>query len=774
MELRSHPHLLLREHIQEVSAATEALMGWHTLGVATPQIRAVSQLLIKVHDAGKCTAAFQEYISSPETYRGDRREKSHAHLSSLLALMVAQEEKISPSNALALAAAAYGHHTSLPEVESLINLGYGVEGKLLKRQCAMIEPAGIEEETGLPCGAFDLTNRPWAKTKKYLDKQVLPFLEKLPLEEAVATRLRAQLLFSFLLEADKALLAVKDPALYLERPRKNWSPQWIDKKIGSPRKTTVNKLRLDARLALMQSLDGQKDQMIFSLTAPTGAGKTLLAATWALENRQRLAAKTGVAPRIIVVLPFLSIIDQTAQEYEALLRQGAEKPLGEWFLTYHSLADRKYRHDHRDYDPEDSHEAFFIDTWRTELVITTYDQFLMALMAPKARHQMRFHNLCDALIIIDEVQSVPCRLWRPLEGLLKGLTQVGNSRVLLMSATLPAFVDGSVQLLPEYQKFFHAFGRYQIRLHLQEQVTMERFSQEIQQRFPDWMAANKRILITLNTRNNARTIRDTIEPLLLDQSAETTLFFISADVTPRDRLKAIDEIKNGRPCIVVSTQCIEAGVDIDMDLVIRDFAPLDSIIQIAGRCNREGQKPRCLIEIFDLCNENGRRFSEMIYDCIQLSETRRILDGYEKINEEEILEISNQYYFALAQKKNLGEIHLERFARWQEDEPVRTLLRGEEKEQHNFLVIEQDPQLRREIEMAFEMDNHWQRRETLRKLAGRIAKISVSIYAKRGFEPEEIAENWYGLYLLKKNYYDSSRGLTLPTDESGPSNLMIL
>lgn len=746
-------------------------MSWHSTDVITPQVRNAAQCLIRLHDAGKGNAAFQEYIANPETWRGDRQLKSHAHLSALLALLFTAKHEFSPSDAIVIAAAAYGHHTGLPPLEALRDLGYASD--TLKRQCAMIELAEVEKEIGLPVDELSLAERPWSKTKKFLDKYIEPYIKTLPLGEALNLRLQAQLLFSLLLEADKALLAVKNPDDFLKRTRKKLLPEWVEKRIGIPAKTPINDLRISARQSLLKNL--QNHGRILSLTAPTGIGKTLLAASWALENRKRLAEETGVPPKIIVVLPFLSIIDQTAQEYEKLLSFAGEKPEGDWILTYHSLSDRQYRQHGQCFDlEEDSHESFFIDTWRTELVITTYDQFLLALMSPKARHQMRFHNLCDALIIIDEVQSLPCCLWKPLDFLLNSLTEVGNSRVLLMSATLPPFVENARPLLPGYQDLFRAFGRYKIKLRLAEKLTLEVFVQEIVERIPDWLTENQRVLITLNTRRSARFIRDAIEQFLIKAESQTPLFFISADVTPRDRQSAIQQIKLGLPCLVVSTQCIEAGVDIDMDVVIRDFAPLDSIIQVAGRCNREGVKPRCEVEIIELCNERHRSYSSFIYEEIHLNHTRSILIGIDELKEEDIFNPSESYFMALSQSKRLGEEHLERLARWKEGEPVRILLRGEDKEQHTFLVIEQDPSLKQELESVYNIENHWRRREALRRLEGRIAKCSVSVFAKKGFEPQEIADNCHDQWLLRPGYYDSSRGLDLDATSDSSTGFMIL
>jgi CRISPR-associated endonuclease/helicase Cas3 len=373
---------------------------------------------------------------------------------------------------------------------------------------------------------------------------------------------------------------------------------------------------------------------------------------------------------------------------------------------------------------------------------------------------------------MDEVQSLPCKLWKPLESLLRGLTKMGNSRILLMSATLPSFVAGVKPLLPDHESYFKVFGRYAISFRTREAIPLQQFLDEICRRLPTWLADHSRVLLTLNTRRSARLVRDALEAGWPSGFQDVPLLFLSADVTPSDRLKAIQKIAEGRPCIAVSTQCIEAGVDIDMDVVIRDFAPLDSLIQIAGRCNRGGSKGRCIVEIVDLLTQNGRRFSEMIYDSVHLQETRRIIEDIDRVEEEQILDLANRYFAALTEKMNLGGEHLKRFARWEEDAPVQTLLR-EEREQVAFLVLEQDPTLREELEAASKVEDRWQRREAWRKLAGRIARVSVSIYAKSGFYPEDIASHWQGHWILRKGYYDSRCGLILPDSHEAEGVLIL-
>lgn len=769
IDLRSHyhPDLQLSEHIAQVGLAIDSLCGWHSEGVLFPEIRSLIQKVISLHDIGKGTKAFQEYIENPPAYTGDPMDKAHTPMSMLLTLLLSREEKWEPLETIMVSAIVFGHHRALPLVERLRDIGSGELAKTLKRQIATLQAEGLKQHCGLDISRLNRNDRPWAKAKRYLDDLALPVFEGLSIEDALIFRLKTQLLFSLLLEADKALLAVKEPQRYLNREPRHWMSGWVDQKIGSPEDTPVNKIRQSVRIDLEKKIEEIEESAIFSLTAPTGSGKTLLSATWLLKLREKMSKK-GICPKAIIVLPFLSVIDQTIKEYESLLTTGGQKADGSWFLTSHSLSDRKYKQ-----GLEEDAEHFFVDTWRTELVITTYDQFLMTLMDSKTRYQMRFHNLCDSLIVMDEVQSLPCKLWKPLEEILKCLVKIGNSSVLLMSATLPAIISDAKPLVEDYSAYFETFNRYKLQFRLAEKLKISDFCEEVFNRRDKWLSENKRVLITLNTRRSARLVRDKLADDWPREYSNIPLFFLSADVTPRDRLANIKTIKKGQPCIVVSTQCIEAGIDIDMDFVIRDFAPFDSLVQIAGRCNRNGRLPHlATVEIVDLVNEQGRRYSDMIYDDVHLHVTRQLTEKNIEIEEKDILPIANRYFEMLAAKKDTGTKHLERFARWQEDESIRELFRGKEREKYTFLVLEQDTDLKDEMTKANKIEDRWKRREAWRAIAGRIAKISVSVYAKHGFDPRDIATEYLGHWILRDGFYSTERGLIL--DDESDDGVLIL
>jgi len=766
-DLKSHPDLQLSEHIAQVMSAVESLCDWHSKSVVSPEIKELIQKVVSLHDIGKGTKAFQKYIENPPTYTGDPMDKAHTPMSLLLTLLISIEEKWDVLETIMVSAIVFGHHKELPSAERLRDIGSGMLAKTLKRQIAILQAEELKQYCGIDISRLNLEDRPWAKVLKYIDDSLLPVFEDLVIEDALVFRLKTQMLFSLLLEADKAFLAVKEPQKYLHREPKHWMPQWVDQKIGSPEDTTINKIRQLIRSDLEREIGKIEKHGIFSLTSPTGSGKTLLSATWLLKLREKMSRK-GICSKAIIVLPFLSVIDQTTREYESLLTTGGQKADGPWFLTSHSLSDRKYKQ-----GLEEDVEHFFVDTWRTELVITTYDQFLMTLMDPKTRYQMRFHNLCDSLIVMDEVQSLPCKLWKPLEKILRCLVKIGNSSVLLMSATLPAIISDAKPLVENYSAYFKIFNRYKLRFRLQEKLKIGDFCNEIFNHRDKWLRENKRVLITLNTRRTARLVRDKLADDWPEEFCNIPLFFLSADVTPRDRLAKIETIKKGQSCIIVSTQCIEAGVDIDMDFTIRDFAPFDSLVQIAGRCNRNDRLSHlAIVEVVDLVNEQGRRYSDMIYDDVHLQATRQLTEGIAEFEEKDILPFANRYFEMLAARKDAGKKHLERFARWQEDESIRELLRGKEREKYTFLILEQDAGLRDEMTKTNKIEDRWKRREAWRAIAGRMAKISISVYAKPRFDPQDIATEYLGQWILRDGFYFTDRGLVL--DNESDDGVLIL
>jgi CRISPR-associated endonuclease/helicase Cas3 len=673
-----------------------------------------------------------------------------------------------------VAAAVLGHHTSFPDSNRLTD-AYLMDDKwagIIEDQASGLpldEASAITgfaltellENPNLCDDAFDVADELIRGLKQKVGTD---------LNQAVADRLKAQFAFSVLLEADKAFLALSERgrATYRIDGGIEFSAGIVDEHLSDIEDpdSEINSLRTRARRQATEELARNPDQRLWTLTLPTGLGKTLTAASLAFQLRETLPAPKR---RIFIILPFLSIIDQTARVYGKLLKEPPTSTL----MQSHSLSERTY-------DEAEGRDAeFFLDTWDSEIVVTTFDQFLLSLLGDRARHQMRFHNLADAILIFDEVQTLPAQLWDLLNHSITQLTEQLNSTAIIMSATQPGFITGARELAKPAEKYYSAFQRYRLVLKHREKRHLEDFIEDIQARQAE--LESQRVLVTLNTRSSAREVRDA-----LADNWGAPVYFLTADVTPKDRLAAIRKIRESGedPCLVVSTQVIEAGVDIDMDLVLRDFAPLDSLIQVAGRCNRNQKSPRRDVEVYYLAKNNGQAYSEMVYTVgrgspdVRLQITRETLARYgDSILEEQVLEVCNDYFARIRSGKDLGRQHTIRWASLDKEQPnISYLLRGERDRQVQLIVVERDEgDLQAAIEQALEIPNRWERRSALRKLAGRIAQVSVSVWVKQGWHPGEIADplgNYKGdedfrkhpWWIVRPGQYEPETGLKLEGD----------
>jgi CRISPR-associated endonuclease/helicase Cas3 len=746
-ELRSHPDKLLSTHVDEVREATLKILGRYSPDAERERI--ISDI-VSLHDLGKASPAFQKYIRDPSSYRGARNEKAHTPVGFTASLLLGERQGQDSFWKLCVAAAVLGHHSGFPTANRLTDhFLLGDEwARIIDRQAAEIPAHEVSELTGFPLEEI-LTAPNLRGTAYDVAEELIDDLQakvKSDLSGAVANRLKMQFVFSILLEADKAYLALSPEAReqYRSTPEADLPATLVEEHLQDSKPSEINALRTSARKQALETLHANPNRRLWTLALPTGLGKTLTAASLALSLRE--ASPEDRKRRIFLVLPFLSIIDQTTGVYGEFIGKTPPSTL----MQSHSLSERVY-------DTEDERDAeFFLDTWSSEIVITTFDQFLLSLLGDRSRHQMRFHNLTDAVLIFDEIQALPTQLWDIVNHSLTQLTQHLGSTVILMSATQPGFATEAADLIEAPAIYYDAFGRYQLALKHKQSTKLEDFIESILARRPD--LEKERVLITLNTRASARTVREA-----LAEDWEAPVHFLTADVTPKDRLAAIREIKEDEgPCLVISTQVVEAGVDLDMTLVIRDFAPLDSLVQIAGRCNRNNRWSRKDVEIYHLTNQQGRSFAEMVYTVgrgspdVRLEETCRILEGYEIVPEEDILGVCDDYFDRLRNGKDLGSKHTRDWASLADKQPnVRELLRGDNTGQVQLIVAERDEEdLTADIEAALEVSDRWDRRRALRQLAGRIAQVTVSVWVRKGWHPTDIAN--------PLGHYDSDKPLEHP------------
>lgn len=342
----------------------------------------------------------------------------------------------------------------------------------------------------------------------------------------------------------------------------------------------INELRNQAR---NQALDKALFTTgCYSLALPTGMGKTLTSLAWAVRH-----AKQNNLKRIIIVLPYISIIDQTARELKRIFGE-------EWILEHHSSyneGQRSATDKKEDYSTEQKRKQLACENWDFPVIVTTTVQFFESLFSNKPSKCRKIHNIAESVVIFDEVQTIPKEIVIPTLGMLNNVQEVMRASFLFCTATQPAYgkrpgFDGITTITPLIEDPGILYDKTKrVTYHLLDDlapVSCNRLADSV-------VEHDQSALVIFNTK------KDALGFYTLMESCERwdTQYHLSTAMCPIHRKETIKDIKADleakKKILVVSTQLIEAGVDFDFPLVFRALAPLESIIQSAGRCNREGK-----------------------------------------------------------------------------------------------------------------------------------------------------------------------------------------
>ncbi len=316
---------------------------------------------------------------------------------------------------------------------------------------------------------------------------------------------------------------------------------------------------------------------LFRLAMPTGGGKTRAGMGFALHH----AAQHGKR-RIIVAVPFISITEQTAGVYREIFDDtDDDRPI---VLEHHSGAGSTGG-DTEDYTPGAVWSRLAAENWDAPIIVTTTVQLFESLFGNRTGVCRKLHWLANSVIILDEAQALPPHLLTPILDGLRELCQNYGATVILSTATQPAFESITVfkdvrayDIIPDAARYFAALSRVQFEWRLEQPMHWRDVATE--------MRATPQVLAVLNTKGNALMLLDELDD-------DDDVLHLSTLLCGAHRRTVIAEVKRrlaaGDPCRLVSTQVIEAGVDLDFPLVMRAMGPLDRIVQAAGRCNREGR-----------------------------------------------------------------------------------------------------------------------------------------------------------------------------------------
>jgi len=365
----------------------------------------------------------------------------------------------------------------------------------------------------------------------------------------------------------------------LEAKYAEYSQETAKMKTGS-RAWEVNQLRAQVAQACLEA--AQKPKGVYQLTVPTGGGKTEASLRFALHH-----AQAHGMDRVFYIVPYTTIIDQNADKVREILEKPEERD--KVVLEHHSNLTP---------DKETRRHNLLAENWDAPIVFTTQVQFLEALFGSGTRDPRRMHQLANSVIILDEVQTVPIKIVHMLNAALRFLTHDCGATVVLCTATQPPLdklpenpyraltIQPEQKIIQNEAELFEKLKRVEVH---DERKPGGLTNAEIADLAQKALDEKGSVLIVVNTRASAQALYQAIK----DRNLGAALYHLSTNMCPAHRKDVLDnkikpKLKAKEPVICVSTQLIEAGVDIDFGAVIRSLAGLNSIAQSAGRCNRHG------------------------------------------------------------------------------------------------------------------------------------------------------------------------------------------
>lgn len=711
-EYYSHPKKHLHVHIDGVLAKVEK----RALRLTDARITQLTRLAVIFHDLGKLNKEFQRKLKPNER---NIKYSSHSYLSALAWLCfedknkeLSNKWKLTRAEVGIIAAIVARHHGNLPDLKTLDARIFNNQSKSsidpteqLKRFLAKSSDDALPLSDYLRCAKLlDSSFNPFSVTT--IDEGVRDgFLDSNlyneTLDDALEIYINAQFSFASLIEADKRDAGYNETyskEQHGDALSKNF-PLRLDEKLNrfklteaESKNNALNKLRTEMREQAVESLQRElkenlqrkrgTESRIFALSAPTGAGKTLMLLQLAAEILKHDSLKENQMPLgIIYALPFLSITEQTEAICKSIFYDQDDA-----VMRVDSRARNKQIEESQEQieaNPDDKKlrelmsQIFSEDTFDHPFIVTTFVQVFETLISNRNATLLRLPNFARAILLIDEIQALPPRLYAFFTAYLDEFCRKFDSYAIISTATMPALEmnDGKEQskdenptlLFKRYktprelldEKYFTAdvFNRYRIKRLSDEVINIDTLAEKIGNQ-------TKSCLVVLNTIKDTQEL---YEKLTKEYFANSCCYvLLNTLFTPRDRQGKLkfckrtlkhqrDNANYKRRVVLISTQLIEAGVDISFPVLYRDMCPLPNLIQSAGRCNRNGEDECGEVFLFELKRERGKSPSAMIYG--------RTLDWFltftneevkNNLTEKEVFNVQRKFFNKVSESLTIG------------------------------------------------------------------------------------------------------------------------
>jgi len=670
-ELISHPPdssgtpIRLYDHLNDTGrrAAKIVLRLKPHLNLAIPaeDIARAAFITGITHDFGKAKRQFQDYI-----WGGKGKDKEHSAISSVFTFVVASHvfgQKPQPTRLLPFACAyAVNRHHGL-----LCNLEEAFEEASIEHQIAVakdtiderlwsfefhFEPLNLSINFADYRGQFEKTT---AEEVVGYFKKFNDLLRKEANESNASESWLVDLYFTLLLVVSALTEADVACVIGADEPKSSApldSKRILDYASSQPRASeTFQKLREQAWKEIEKAARIQ-DPSALRLTLPTGLGKTLMGIYLSATIQDQQTPQP-----VIYALPYLAIIEQVTERAREVFQKTDIRVIQHHSLSFPEASDKSNNN-----NPNFEKARFVLEDWDADLAVTTFDQLFYSFLSNDRGFTKRFFRLPGSVLILDEVQVIPPRLIPAVDTFLQKLREKLGVRVIFMTATYPPFIKTAESVIQNDETYFQHLGRTRLHLCLKPMA----FSKYVAQ-LGDWLyeRKGKKLLIVANTIRSARDLFAHLKRLKEEDARfeALRLFHLAGSVVPVERLRRIREIRkfiqkdrDAWVC-VVSTQCVEAGVDLDMDEAVRDFAPWDSLLQVCGRVNRFGHRPPADVWVYrwiDDATEGHREFHSYIYDSIFTDATLYALRGRAEVQEKDYLSIQTAYVNELEARLSRG------------------------------------------------------------------------------------------------------------------------
>lgn len=644
--VRSHPERLLMDHTlgvlllmtEEAETASRFIDCENFFGITRSDLYTLVRGIALFHDLGKASSYFQNHLSGVKV---DSELSQHA-LVGAISIGHFLDEKIPDKSSAAIMiamAVVKNHHGRARDpgllLDSFEENQETIEEILHKLDAAylswMEDFLGESVNIDLP----SLIPKILKRERNYRKRREESFI-------------RSYVLFQYL----SSLLTWADrvDAAFLgdyRQSRQLVPPNTVDifrtsKRFHEP-KTNMDAMRNRFYEEALSNLEFT----VGSMNGRTGIGKTLAALSLALKKRNLMCETKEYIPRIIYCLPFLSIIDQTYETIAEVLETSEIQAKSDVLMQQHHLADLSYSK-RKDKDENENYDAYLADvllnSWDSEIVITTFVSLFSSILTDK--RNTRFFRLPGSIIILDEIQAIPPKYWKAISEVLEHLSKWGGTRIIFSSATIPQpfFVSSLPLVHGEY-----SLDRYDVKY--LGKMRMEDFKCDIlEEAVSNAMKKRKSLMVVVNTINCCKELYEHLKDS--GNISDKRIYCLSSNLPPAVRRGVITDMKKKKGFkILVTTQLIEAGVDISFDYCIRDLGPLDSILQVAGRVNRSCDSKRGELTVVELLKDDSGRSFSWIYNNTIIWTTRDILDNLEgTVDEPTIYELGDEYFHRLMNK----------------------------------------------------------------------------------------------------------------------------